>query len=285
MLLAIKKACKPDKMKSGQKKSKFGASSGKNIELTTPRMSFRILIVDDEQDSRTMIRRILEKHSPDVTIVGDASGVSMAEQLLRSHDIDLVLLDVQMEDGTGFDLLDRFKIWHFNVIFTTAHDEFAVRAFRYHAIDYLLKPVIPEDLVEAVNNAKARSDNEMRQKQFEHLLETTTNRSFDRLTLNTSNGPIFVNTQEISHIETYGNYVFVFLVNNERHLVSRNLKEFEEMLPEPAFFRIHQSHMVNTAMVKKFEKDDGGYAVMKSGAKLPVARRRKEEFLKALTGN
>jgi two-component system LytT family response regulator len=209
----------------------------------------------------------------------------MAEQILRSHEVDLVLLDVQMEDGTGFDLLDRFKTWHFNVIFTTAHDEFAVRAFRYHAIDYLLKPIAPEDLVEAVNNAKARSDNELRQKQFQHLLETTTNRSFDRLTLNTSTGPIFINTQEISHIETYGNYVFVFLVNNERHLVSRNLKEFEEMLPEPAFFRIHQSHMVNTAMVKKFEKDDGGYAVMKNGVKLPVARRRKEEFLKVLTGD
>jgi two-component system LytT family response regulator len=208
--------------------------------------------------------------------------VAEAERLIKASPPDLLLLDVQMDDGTGFDLLDRFTSWNFSVIFITAHDEFAVRAFRYHAIDYLLKPVVPEDLIVAVQNARNNSDLKMRQQQIAQLLDTTATKSFDRITLMTNNGLVFAETQDILRLETYGNYCFVFLSNSERHLISRNLKDFEDILPETTFFRVHQSHIVNMSCVRKFIKDDGGYTVMTDGSKIPVARRRKEEFLNLL---
>lgn len=245
-------------------------------------LEIRIAIVDDESASRDVIRGLLKEQYPDAMIVGEADGVTAGMQLLENSRPDLIFLDVQMEDGTGFDLLDRFSIWNFNVIFTTAHDEFAVRAFRYNAIDYLLKPIVPEELVEAVNKARVHTDHQLRQQQIGHLLDTATKRSFDRITLMTSTGPVFAQTQDILRLETYGNYSFVFFSNGERHLVSRNLKEFEEMLPEPKFFRVHQSHIVNTSCIKKFVKDDSGHAIMTDGSKIPVARRRKEDFLSLL---
>jgi two-component system LytT family response regulator len=245
-------------------------------------MEFRIALVDDEQSSRTILHGYLKKHCPDAIVVGEAGSVSEAEQLLRKTEVDLLMLDVQMEDGTGFDLLDRFTTWNFNVIFTTAHDEFAVRAFRYNAIDYLLKPIVAEDFVLAVNKAKAQTDHIFRQQQIAQLLDTTATKSFDRITLMTNNGLVFAETQDILRLETYGNYCFVFLSNSERHLISRNLKDFEDILPETTFFRVHQSHIVNMSCVRKFIKDDGGYTVMTDGSKIPVARRRKEEFLNLL---
>jgi two-component system LytT family response regulator len=245
-------------------------------------MEFRIALVDDEQSSRTILHGYLKKHCPDAIVVGEAGSVSEAEQLLRKTEVDLLMLDVQMEDGTGFDLLDRFTTWNFNVIFTTAHDEFAVRAFRYNAIDYLLKPIVAEDFVLAVNKAKAQTDHIFRQQQIAQLLETANQRNFDRITLYTTDGPVFARTGDILRLETYGNYSFVYLTNGERLLVPRNLKEFEEMLHEPEFVRVHQSHMVNAALVKKVIKDEGGHAVMKDGSKIPVARRKKEGFLQLL---
>jgi two-component system LytT family response regulator len=228
------------------------------------------------------MRGLLERHCPGVVVIGEAGSVAQGEELLKQTKTDILLLDVQMEDGTGFDLLDRFTSWPFNVIFTTAHDDFAVRAFRYNAVDYLLKPVIAEDLAVAIDKARHQTDHRLRQQQILQLLNTTAEKSFDRITLMTSTGPVFAQTRDILRLETYGNYCFVFLVNGERHLVPRNLKEFEEMLPEPDFFRIHQSHMINTSHVQKFIKEDGGHAVMKDGSKLPVARRRKEDFLSFL---
>lgn len=245
-------------------------------------MDFRIALVDDEQSSRIILNGYLKKHCPGTAVVGEAGSVSEAEQLLRMTEVDLLMLDVQMEDGTGFDLLDRFTTWNFNVIFTTAHDEFAVRAFRYNAIDYLLKPIVAEDFVLSVNKAQAKIDHGFRQQQIAQLLETTTQKNFNRITLNTADGPVFTRTGEILRLETYGNYSFVYLINGERLLVPRNLKEFEEMLHEPEFVRVHQSHIVNTSLVKKVIKDEGGQAVMKDGSKIPVARRRKEEFLSLL---
>ena len=120
--------------------------------------------------------------------------------------------------------------------------------------------------------------------QFLQLLDTTKNKSFDRITLSTGNGLVFASTKDITRIETYGNYGFVFMVDGERLLVSRNLKEFEEMLPEPDFFRIHQSHIVNTSFVRKFIKGEGDHVLMSDGSKVPVSRRRKEEFIQIVSG-
>jgi len=245
-------------------------------------MKFQIMIVDDEPDARNFIRNILQQSCPELATGLEAGSVAEAISLIKAGQIDLVLLDVEMEDGTGFDLLDEIVEVNFNVVFTTAHDDFAIRAFRYNAIDYLLKPIDPDELVAAVYKAQQNTNYTILQQQIGNLISTASEKRFDRMALNTSTGSVFVQTMDIARIESYGNYTFVFLSNGQRHLVSRNLKEFEEMLLPPHFFRLHQSHLVNTSFVKKFLKEDGGYAVMHDSAKIPVARRRKDAFLEIL---
>jgi two-component system, LytTR family, response regulator len=245
-------------------------------------MSLRIAIVDDEPAARSSLRRLLLNHCPGPLDICEAGGIAEARQLLQRQFIDLLLLDVEMEDGTGFDLLDLISPIQFRVVFTTAHDDFAIRAFRYNAIDYLLKPVDPDELQSAVCKARENHSQALLQQQIANLLSTTSRKSFDRIALDTGSGLIFVNTDDITRIESCGNFAFVFLADGERYLVSHNLKAFEEMLPLTRFYRPHQSHIVNKAFVKKFLKYDGGYAVMQDGAEIPVARRKKEAFLAAL---
>ena len=240
---------------------------------------FRTIIVDDEPDGRANIRGFLQQYFPEIIIAGEAESVAEAIPLIPAGKIDLLFLDIELKDGTGFEILDQLPEVNFNVIFTTAHNEFAIRAFRYNAIDYLLKPIDPDEFVVAVQKSKEKINQEVLQRQFAQLISTTQEKSFDRITLPTNAGHVFAKTKDITHIETYGNYSFVHLVEGERHLVSKNLKEFEEMLPEPDFFRVHQSHIVNTFFVKKIIKDDGDQIVMEDGVKIPVSRRRKEEFM------
>lgn len=243
---------------------------------------FSVIVVDDEPGARAVIKRFLTQHFPDILVAGEASGIAEALNLLQEHRIDLLFLDIEMKDGTGFELLDRISELSFNVIFTTAHDEFAVKAFRYNAIDYLLKPIDPDEFVQAVEKAMLHDSPDILQRRFAQLLKTTQDKSFERITLATSNGHFFAKTQDITRIETYGNYSFVYLAEGDRLLVSRNLKEFEEMLPEPDFFRVHQSHIINTAFVVKVLKGEGDLAIMKDGEKIPVSRRRKEDFMNAV---
>ncbi len=244
----------------------------------------RILIVDDEPPCRDILCAFLRSDYPEAQVVGEAGSLAQAIQMVAQANPNLILLDVDLTDGTGFDLLDRFPEPGFRVIFTTAHDEFALRAFRYSAVDYLLKPVDPDLLLEAVRKAETHMPSAAWHLQLAQLRHNTTTGSFDRITLNTGDGLLFIRTSDILHLEANGNFTFAYLADGEKHLVSSNLKEFEEILPEPGFFRIHQSHLVNTSRVKKFLKEDGGYVIMQDGAKLPVARRRKDEFLRGLGG-
>ena len=239
----------------------------------------RILIVDDEALCRDALRIFLSTGCPEAAIVGDAASVAEATERLNDLSPDLILLDVDLGDGTGFDLLDRFFRPNFKVIFTTAHDEFALRAFRYSALDYLLKPVDPEELIASVRKAAITNKPEEYQRQLDQLRHNTSTRSFDRITLNTGDGLLFIGTAEITRLEAQGNYSFVFLENGERHLAAQSLAGFEEMLPAPPFFRAHQSHLVNTAFVRKLAKEEGDNLIMADKSIIPLARRRKEAFM------
>lgn len=243
---------------------------------------FRSFIADDESSARAVIKDYLSQYYPDIVIAGEASGVKQAIASLQHQSIDLLFLDIDLQDGTGFELLDQLHAFNFNVIFTTAHNEFAIRAFRYNAVDYLLKPIDPDEFVAAVQRAKQHTDQKILRQQYDQLLATAKQKTFDRITLATSTGKVFAETKDIMRIETYGNYSFVFLGSNERLLVSKNLKEFEEMLPEPDFLRIHQSHIINAGYVKKHMKEDGGYVVMADETKIPISRRRKDDFINAI---
>lgn len=248
-------------------------------------MAFNITIVDDEPWARAAIRHILRAHGMEKAVVSEADSVASALALLQSSTPHLLLLDVEMEDGTGFDLLDRLPAIDFNVVFTTAHDDFAIRAFRYNALDYLLKPIVADELLAAIRKAALSSDHALLQRQIANLLNTASARSFERIALHNGTDAVFVQTEDITCVDSYGNYTFVFLSNGERHLVARNLKEFEEMLPSPPFFRVHQSHIVNTACVQRFVKEEGsGSAILTDGRSIPVARRKRDTFLALLDG-
>lgn len=244
-------------------------------------MDIKILIVDDEISARSVIRHFLQS-IPGIDEISEATGVKEGLDYLRHNQVDLLFLDIEMQDGTGFDLLDRATNLEFHVIFTTSHDEFAIKAFKYNAMDYLLKPVDPDEFKEAVQKVVANRNLRLSREQMEGLLKANTDKKFERITLVTSNGLIFTETNNISHIESYGNYTFVYLDTSERHLVSKNLKEFEEILSQPPFFRTHQSYMLNIEFVTQISTAESDTAIMKNGAKVPIARRKKDAFLELL---
>lgn len=242
----------------------------------------RICLIDDEKACRDALRIFLAEGCSEALIIGEAASLEEASVLLQEQSPDLVLLDIALEDGTGFDLLDCFPHPGFRIIFTTAFDEFALRAFRYSALDYLLKPVDQTELITAVRKVNAQRRNTEYSSQLDHLRHNTSTGLFDRITLNTGDGMLFVQIDEIMRFEALGNYSFVFLENGERHMTVQSLGGFEEMLPNPPFFRAHQSHLVNTKFVRKLAKGEGDSLQLTDKSIVPLARRRKYAFVEAM---
>ncbi len=241
----------------------------------------RIAIIDDEPDARQALRTMLTMLCPDVEICGEAHSVEHAYALIRQTQPQGILLDISMEDGTGFDLLDKFSKPGFQVVFTTAHDEFALKAFRYHALDYLLKPIDPAALAQAMDRIEMTAPDDFPTR-ISSLLESVRSRQLTKITLSSQEGMIFLQLDQIVHLESEGSYTTFYLMNRERHLIVRPMKDFETLLPADTFFRLHQSHIVNLNFVSKILREDGGYALLADGFKVPIARRRKDEFLDAL---
>ena len=242
----------------------------------------RTYIIDDEEDARNMLRAFISNYCPQVEIIGEADGVTNGYRKLMTEQPDLVFLDIQMDDGTGFDLLEKIKRPSFAVIFTTAFDEYAIKAFKYSAIDSLLKPIDPDELIEAVSKIKA---GEGQSKQISELIDQKNNQRFDRITLSSHDGITIVKLKDISRLESDSNYTHFFLVGGEKITVPKSLKEYEKMLPSDQFFRTHQSFIVNLEYVKKYVKEDGGYILMEDGSEVLVARRRKDDFLERIHNN
>lgn len=241
----------------------------------------RIALIDDEADARKVLRELLQ-WCPGVEIAGEADSVASGLALLRETRPDAVFLDISMNDGTGFDLLDKFPQAPCQVVFVTAHDQFALRAFRYNALDYLVKPIDPKELLRAVERISNGFRVEDLSRQLASLLQSMQERKLEKIALYTQKGLIFLRTERIVHLQSEGSYTTFFTIENERYMVSRSIKEYETLLADAGFFRIHQSFLVNLAFVKGVLREEGGYAEMENGTKLPIARRRKDEFLKLL---
>jgi two-component system LytT family response regulator len=238
----------------------------------------RTLIIDDEQNARSALRGLLSRLAPEIQLIGEAANVSSGLELISQSRPDLVFLDVQMPDGTGFDLLAQIPEPAFKVIFVSAFDRFAVTAFRFSAIDYLLKPVQAEDLLNALEKIDKGSEN-----QTAKIKVLLGNRSgIEKIVLPSLDEMIFVKVDEIIRCESDNNYTYFYLSNNERILVSRTLKDYEELLEPMGFFRIHKSSMINLRFLKKYKKGEGGTVTMEDGTQLEVSRRRKDDFLKVL---
>jgi two-component system LytT family response regulator len=243
----------------------------------------RAVIIDDIESIRNKNKELIKEHCPHVSILAEAGDVESGVEIIKKFMPDLVFLDVEMPDGTGFDLLQRFKPFNFKVIFITGFEDFAIRAFRFSAIDYLLKPLEPADLVEAVKKAEETLNMEMLETKFANLFANFERpKEQQKLVLKTTDKLYSVNVQDIVNCEADRNYTTFYFIDAPKLVVSTTLKEYETLLAPFGFFRTHQSHLINMKYFDHLVKTDGGTIVMKNKTKVPLATRKKEEFLTLL---
>lgn len=236
----------------------------------------RAIIIDDMALARESLKADLKDYCPHIEVVAEADGVVEGAKVLRKVDCDLIFLDIHMDDGEGFDILDILPELKTRVIFTTASSEHAMKAFQYAAIDYLLKPIDPELLTAAVDKVK---DNPHFNSSQNEVLQSQKN---DRLVLNVAEELRVVAIKEIKRCQSMGNYTQFFFEDNTKLLVTRTLKEFDLALTAKGFVRVHQSHLVNLDYVGSYIKTEGGYIRMKDGTDVPVSVRKKPAVMEAI---
>ncbi|MDW3192088.1 MAG: LytTR family DNA-binding domain-containing protein [Cytophagales bacterium] len=236
--------------------------------------NYQALIVDDELGNRELLTALIAAHCPQIGRVATADSMEEALKVLNQQVIDVVFLDIEMPGGTGFDLLNQLPEIKFKVIFVTAYDAYALKAIKYSALDYLLKPVDPLELKTAVEKLEAST---VQREQLD-LLSYNLNQPQDRrIALATQEEVIFAQVSEIIRLQAEANYTRVYLKGDEAVLLSGNLGHFEKLLQDQQFYRPHQSHLINMRHISKYVKSEGGYFQMSDGAQIPIARLKKEE--------
>ena len=241
----------------------------------------RAVIVDDIEKFRNNLIQDLNDYCPDLEIVGTADGVVSAAKEIKAKKPDVVFLDIQINQGTAFDLLEILGEIDFKIIFTTASDEYAIKAFKLSAIDYLLKPIDIDELKSAVDKLKSgnKDDYELLKS---NISEET--KSSKRLALHSQDKIEIVEIGNIVRCESNINYTQFYFIDGSKMLVTKTLKEFDKMLSEFGFYRVHQSHLINIDYLKEYIKIDGGYLKMKDGASVPISTRKKSAVLSLLKG-
>ncbi|MCF8303700.1 MAG: LytTR family DNA-binding domain-containing protein [Bacteroidales bacterium] len=247
----------------------------------------RTIIVDDESPSRETIEQMLNLYCNNVEVVAHADGVRSGIKAIKKHEPDLVLLDIKMPDGTGFDILRQMDPINFKVIFITAYEEYAVKAFKFSALDYLLKPIDPEELKEAVekSNKLIEKDNiDLKLNAFLNNYYSESDNNTKKIVLKTTDSIFLFELEDIVHVEADGNYTR-FSVEGEKEdiLVSKPLRDFSNLLESNDFLKIHQSHIINTRYVRRFDRDQF-ICYMKDGSKIPVSHRNKDKLMKMFKG-
>lgn len=248
------------------------------------------ILIDDDANLRAGMRQLLSRYAPEISIIGEADSVLTGVEAMSQLQPQVLFLDIQLTDGTGFDLLEQLAVKNgkikFQVVFITAHEQYAIKAFRFSALDFLLKPVDPEELLKVIDKIKNVLDKNDNYSHIDLLLENIRKKvdNFKRIALSTSDGIHLFDVSDIIRCESEDNYTKFFIKNSKPILISKTLKEYEELLTEHGFERIHQSHLINLAYLKSYIKKDGGYVVMADNSNLPISQRKKErlqELLKA----
>lgn len=242
------------------------------------------IIIDDEKKCVALLEKMIKQSLPDINIIATATQPEEGIKLIRQHEPDLVFLDIEMPKKNGFEVLEATKDIPFEIIFTTAYNQYAIKAIRFSALDYLLKPVDHDELVHAVQRCKAKHATNAKQQQLDMLFSNLKNLSqpFHKISVATLEGVIFLNTHDILYCEATGSYTILHLRNGEKLTTSRPLKDFEELLHEHAFFRVHHSYIISINEIKRYIKGEGGSVILSNNTELPVSKRKKEEFLKKL---
>jgi len=242
----------------------------------------KVIIIDDDSGSRELISKTVESYCPNVSIVAKADGVGSGVAAINEYEPDLVLLDIKMQDGSGFDLIKHFDRPDFKVIFITGYIEYAIKGYKFGAIDYILKPANIEDLAAAINKADdiIRYEEKLQVNVFKENIQALN--KTNKIILKTNEHIHLVNLDQIIRIEADGNYSTFFISDGRKVIVSTAIKEYEESLIDKGFYRVHKSHIVNINQLSYFDKTDRGDVVMSDGAVVPVSFRKKEMLLNLL---
>lgn len=241
--------------------------------------ALRIAIVDDEEDARKIIRDYLRTIAPHHTIIWEANGAKKAMEMLSQSPPNLLFLDIELGDGDGFQLLDQIGNARFKVIFITGFDEFAIKAFRYAVVDYLLKPIGEEDCREALKKAEHQLMHSHLFENLQALLEIRKTEKFDKICIASEQGMTVLKLEKIIRLEADGNYTTIFTLEGEKILSSKAIGEYEKLLSGENFYRVHNSHLVNIARIKNVRKEQGDFLILENGDKVEISRRRKDEFM------
>ena len=246
------------------------------------------LIVDDEFQSRKLITKMLSRFFPEINNITEAATVDEAKKTIDTAPPQLIFLDIQMQGENGFDLLDKVTDFNFEIIFITAHNQFAVKAFRYNALDYLMKPVDADEFRAAVVKAIKRinQDTKNPDEQIGSLKQQLKNpqKIPDRIIIPTAEGYLIIPVQDISYCHANSNYTVFYLKDKTKVTSSYTMGYYEDILSEHNFFRIHRSYIINLAYIKMYKKGDGGIVVMNDGQEIEVSRSNKEAFMKFFKG-
>lgn len=241
----------------------------------------KAILIDDEAKARRILEALLKEYCTDVEIVATAADVPSGVIAINQHKPDVLFLDVEMPGYTGFQLLDFFRDIDFDIVFTTAHSDYAVQAFRVSAIDFLLKPIQISELIAAVDKVKAKQGHN--KERLTVLKENFKDNTVKKLALPVAEGLIFADTDTLTHLEADGAYTHFHFDDGKKIVVSKKIKEFEEALTQQSsFFRTHRSYIVNLKKIKQYVKQEGGYVLLENDIQAPLARERKDEFLQVI---
>ncbi|MEJ7625379.1 MAG: LytTR family DNA-binding domain-containing protein [Ferruginibacter sp.] len=246
-------------------------------------MQLKAIIVEDELRSREFLKKLVQEFCPAVNVIDLAFSVEDAVERINNLKPDVLFLDIELHTGTGFDVLEKVSYKDFHVIFTTAYDHYAVKAIKFSAVDYLLKPIDVDELQAAVQKVSERMKNN-NQESLQMLLQNLRKPAETdfSITLATSNGLEFVPLNQIIRLEASGPYTHFFMKEGKKIMVSKNLKEYETLLSDHNFFRVHNSHIINMKEVKRMVKTDGGYAVMNDDSMITISPKKKDEFMQQI---
>jgi two-component system LytT family response regulator len=242
------------------------------------------IIIDDEASGVESLQILLGKYCPSVNVAGVATSGDEAQKKIQELKPDLIFLDIEMPYGSGFDLLKKISKITFDIIFTTAYDRYAIKAIKHNAIDYLLKPIDPDELIQAVKKSEERKEKGTIEFSSADLIEALgKSKRTQKLSIKTMDGIVFVNPADIIRLKADSNYTEIFLVNSKKIMASKTLKEFEKALAGMNFFRIHNSHLINLEHVEKYVRGEGGCVTMTDASSLEVSRNKKNELLSLLS--
>jgi len=242
----------------------------------------KAIIIDDEKNSREVLSKLVSTYCRGVAIVAEASNFEEGLEAISKHKPGLVFLDLEMPDANGLELFTRLDKMDFEVIITTGHQEYAVKAVKTAALDYLLKPVDVEELEAAVDRVFGQRKENRENKNFDIFIKNFKNSSEQQIALASSEGLTFLKVKEIIYCKGDGAYTYFFIEDGSKITVSKNLKEFEDLLGDKGFYRIHKSYLINLSHMKKYMRGDGGYVIMSNGDSADVSKRKKEGFLTQL---